>query len=88
MNSVNYFLSKPFINGFLKGFTAPLILFNRMDAPTIPAVKEISVSDIGIDQGINGDFIKVGGDMRKDLSKSLTLLGQTPDNKKAVNYDE
>ena len=69
MNSVNYFLLKPFINGFLKGFTAPLRLFSRMDAPTIPAVKEISVSDIGSDLGINGNFIKVGGDMRKALSK-------------------
>ncbi len=69
MNTVNSFLSKPFINGFLKGFTAPLRLFSRMDAPIIPDAKEISVSDISSDMGINGDFIKIGDDMRKALSK-------------------
>lgn len=62
-------LKKSFINGFFKGITAPVMLFGRFEAPKLPDIKKIEVSNISNEQALNGDWYKIGADFNHVISK-------------------
>lgn len=56
---------KAFYNGFLKGLSAPIMLFGRFNMPELTEIRPIHIENLTIEQALSKDWNAVGSDLKK-----------------------
>lgn len=57
--------SAALLHGFIKGISAPAVLFNLEEAPPVPAVKQVSPPQLSPAQSLRGDWVAIGSDFKR-----------------------
>lgn len=53
------------LHGFIKGLSAPAVLFNLEEAPPVPAVEQVLPPKSSPAKSLRGDWAAIGNDFRK-----------------------
>jgi len=58
-----------FKSGFIKGLSAPIMLFGRFNAPNLPKINTISLPTINTEQALSNDWKVIGNDFSNVIAR-------------------